>query len=315
MELVHDERLRWLLRASAFLFEAGAEPVAGLVLPNGTFFPDAYDGSPDAVQRLQERILEHAGLADVPVEVQVVTPDGEAARGCKSGGCSAPVLKALTQRRVVPLGERPGYAVAVSAGEVGHPTALTTGLVRAASMIFMAEAEVDDEIDAADREGFVDVAGALLGFGVLLANGAHISHKGCSGVTVQRATALTVEELVVQHAMVSLLFEVTPREAKAELDAEPRRLFDQAWAWARANATLVACVKTDRHAIDSDRYRFVERGGLLARLFGGSPSTSASLPTEDELLRAARTMSAPKVPSEKARRMAALRDLVDETLD
>ena len=314
MELVNDDRLRWLLRAAAFLHEAGAEPVSGLVLPNGVCFPDAFDASHAAVQRLMERVLQHAGLADVAVDVQVVTPDGQRAGGCESGGCSAPVLKALSRRRVVPLGDRPGYAVAVSSGELGHCTGLTTGLVRAASMIFLSEAELHDEIGSGDREGFVDVAGALLGFGVLLANGSHIAHKGCSGVTVQQATALSVEELVVVLAVTCKIHGWSPKAAKAELDVAPRRSFDEAADWVDANAAIVDWVKRDRRALDADKFRFAASGGFLSRLFGG-PSKVSAVPTEEELVRAASSVEVPRERSEKARRMAALRDLVDETLD
>ncbi|MBM4359415.1 MAG: hypothetical protein FJ096_15030 [Deltaproteobacteria bacterium] len=308
MPLVPDARLRWLLRAAAFLNEGGAEPVAGLVLPNTSCFPDRFDGTPGAVQRLMARVLRHAGMSDVAVEVQLVLPDGEGAKSCKSGGsCSAPVLDQLTRRRVVRLDDV-GYAVAVSTGEAGHATALTTGLVRAASSIFLSEAGLDEEIEPREREGYVDVAGALLGFGVLLANGAHITHKGCSGVTVQRVTALPVEELVVALTMSCALHELSPRAARAELDEEPRRGFDEAWAWVEANADTLALVKSNRLAIDADGYRLVEPGGFFARLFGGR--SRGKPPTERELSAHARPVDA-----EKARRMAALRELVDDALD
>jgi hypothetical protein len=310
MLLVHDDRLRWLLRAAAFLHEGGAEPVSGLVLPNATFFPDRFDGSPAAVQRLMSRVLRHAGLSDVPVEVQLVLPDGEGAKSCKSGGsCSAPVLDQLTRRRVAEL-DGGGYAVAVSAGEVGHATALTTGLVRAASGIFLAEAGLDTEIDPREREAFGDVAGVLLGFGVLLANGAHIPHKGCSGVTIQRVTALPVEELVVGVAMACSLHGLSSKAARAELDAEPKRGFDEAWAWVEANADILEFVKSNRRAIDADRYRLAEPGGFLSRLFGGR--SRATQPSERELASIDRTSPA---DAAKARRVAALRELVDDALD
>ncbi len=314
MQLVHDDRLRWLLRTAAFLHEAGAEPVSGLVLPNGSFFPDRFDGSPPSVQRLLQRTLDHAGLGGIHVAVQVVMPDGEAVGGCQSGGCSAPVLKALARRRVVPLGDGGGYAVVVSSGELAHPTALMTGLVRAASLIFLAEAELDDEVEPQEREGFIDVAGVFLGFGVLLANGSHISQKGCSGVTVQRATALSVQELVVALGLACKVHSLSPKEAKTELDPEPRRLFDAAVSWVAANGAVVDWIATNREALDAGRFRLVEPGGFLSRVFGGG-STAGAPPSDAEILRLASGGNVPRERSEKARRMAALRELVDETLD
>lgn len=311
MQLVHDDRLRWLLRAVAMLHEGGAEPVAGLVLPNASSFPDRFDGSPGAVQRLMGRVLGHAGLAHAAVDVQLVGKDGEAAQSCKSGGsCSAPVLDALTRRRVAPL-DGGGYAVAVTAGEVGHATALTTGLVRAASAIFLFESGLDEEIDDRDREAFIDVCGALLGFGVLLSNGAHIAHQGCGGVTIQRATALPVEELVVVTAIACVMHDLSHRAARSELDAEPKRGFDEAWGWVEANDQLIELAKTSRDAIEADRYRFAEPKGFFGRLLSVGRMRTAGLEAGDAAVRAR------PIPRDvaKAERMAALRDLVDDALD
>ncbi len=312
MDLVREERLRWLLRAAAFLQAGGAEPVRGLVLPNNQFFPDAFDGSPRAVERLFGRMLGHAGLADVGFSLNVISADGEVS-SCKSGGCSSPPPKALARRRVVPQDD--GYAVAVSAGEVGHATALTCGLARAASSVFLAEAELDAEIDPPERDAYVEVAGALLGFGVLLANGSHIVSKGCSGVNIHSVTTLPAAELVVLVALFCGLHGVPARAAAGELDPEPRRLFDEAASWAAANAGVIGLVKSDRLAIDADSYRLAPARGWLSRLLGFGRAKGPSVPTDDELERiAARRGGDKAVDSEKARRMAALRDLVDDEL-
>ena len=45
MDLPAELQLRWLLRRTAKLLELGAEPVNGLILPTGDFFPDKFDGS------------------------------------------------------------------------------------------------------------------------------------------------------------------------------------------------------------------------------------------------------------------------------
>jgi hypothetical protein len=318
MTFVHEDRLRWALRAAAILSDSGAEPVSGLVLPNGDFFPDAFDGSPDAVLAQLRRVLEHAGLADVAVELQLVTPEGEVAGGCKSGGCSAPLLRAPSKHRVARVGDR--FVVAVSTGEARHPTALMTALVRAASAIFLTEAELDDEIEPREHEGYVDAAGAILGFGVLLSNGSHITHKGCSGVTVQSATALPLEEQALLLALSCALYGLPGRVASSELDAEARRRFDEARAWVDANRGVVELVRQDRRAIEADRYTLAEPGSWLTRLFRGRRSAGGT-PTGDELDAIAREVVGhtgsrdADAARAKARRMASLRDAVDEAFE
>jgi hypothetical protein len=314
MESVREERLRWLLRAVAFLHEGGAEPINGLVLPTGKYFPDAFDGSAKAVSKLAARMLSHAGLGDVHADIELIAPDGESAGSCKSGACSKPAPKALARRRVVATDD--GYAVAVSTGEVGHATALTTALARAASAVFLAEAEIDAEIEPSEREAFIDVAGALLGFGVLLANGSHMVHKGCGGVTIQSATRLPVEEQVVLLAIFCQLHDINAKTARSELDAEPRRWLDEAVSWTAANAGVVGLVRSDRLAIDADSYRLAPARGWLARVLGIGRAKGPSVPTDDELERmASRISTAAQVDPEKARRMAALREIVDEQLE
>lgn len=309
---VHESRLRWLLRAAACLCEAGAEPVHSLVLPNETYFPDRFDGSAEAVLGQLRRVLAHAGLADVSVELQLVTPEGELAGGCKSGGCSAPRLRAPSSERVARIDDR--YVVVVSTGEVGHPTALMAGLVRATSRIFLIEAELEEEIHPLEREAFVDVTGALLGFGVLLANGSHITHKGCSGVTVMSVTKLPVDEVVVALAVACALFELPERAARSELDTEPRRRFEVATAWVEANRGVLELVRGERAAIDADRYSLAEAGTWLSRLFRGKARPGVT-PTLDELESLARGIATSPVHREKAKRMASLREAIDEAFD
>jgi hypothetical protein len=307
METVREERLRWMLRAAALLHERGAEPVSGLVLPNNEFFPDAFDGTPKAVERLLGRMLGYAGLSDVTCGLQIVTPEGEVQKsgGCGSGGCAKPMAADGPTRRVERSDD--GYTVTLSAGEARHATLLTTALARATAAVFLGEAELDEDLEG-DPAAWIDACGAMLGFGVLLANGSHILSKGCGGVTVHSATTLPVEEITVLLAAFCQLYGISARTAKGELDAEPRRHFDEAAAWAKANGEVLALCTSDRRAVERDAYRLAPARSWLARLF--ARRTADAEPTEADLQRAA----APR-DSEKARRMAALRDLVDESLD
>jgi hypothetical protein len=141
-------------------------------------------------------------------------------------------------------------------------------------------------------------------------------HKGCGGVTIQSATRLPVEEQVVLLAIFCQLHDINAKTARSELDAEPRRWLDEAVSWTAANAGVVGLVRSDRLAIDADSYRLAPARGWLARVLGIGRAKGPSVPTDDELERmASRISTAAQVDPEKARRMAALREIVDEQLE
>src|ERR1700679_860314 len=116
MDLPADTQLRWILSHTATLLELGAEPVRGLVLPNGEFFPDRFDGSPASVGALMGRVQGHAGLADLPVELSILTPQGEEAAkvSCSSGACGGGGKVDFKLERVVRRDDG-SYAVAIGA--------------------------------------------------------------------------------------------------------------------------------------------------------------------------------------------------------
>src|SRR5262245_38476933 len=143
MDLPDERQIRWILRTSAALLQHGAEPVHGLVQPTAEFFPDRFDGSPKAVAALMVRVQEHAGLADVRVEIAVVVPEGAGQTvSCTSGACSG-IAPSPTLDRISRQSDGT-YRVVISAGEIRHPTVLTTALVRAVSFMFLTEAEALD---------------------------------------------------------------------------------------------------------------------------------------------------------------------------
>jgi hypothetical protein len=176
--LPNEERIRWILEKSAVLIEGGAEPVSGLVYPTGTFFPDRFDRTREAVAQLLKRVVKHAGLSDIKIESHVVAVEGEdGGGGCSSGACGtggggAPVKVSRVEER----GD--GWRVNTLANELMNPVLLTTGLVRGISHIFMREAGLNRAFSRRDVEHGVDLCGVLLGFGTLLSNGAYIYKKG-----------------------------------------------------------------------------------------------------------------------------------------
>jgi hypothetical protein len=174
-----EGRIRWILEKGARLLEGGAEPVAGLVLPTGKFFPDHFERSEKGVARLLRRVVKHAGLSDMSIKSRLVVPEQDelGGGGCSSGACGTGGGGGGTQvQRVEESSD--GYTVNLMANELSNPVVLTTGMVRAVSHIFMKELGLYQDFDRSDAEAGSDLCGVLLGFGVLLANGAYIYKKG-----------------------------------------------------------------------------------------------------------------------------------------
>jgi hypothetical protein len=309
-----EHRARWILSTAARLHEAGAEPVAGLVLPNAQFFPDAFERSARGVRKLLERIFKHAGLSDVPVELTIAGAEpATSSSSCSSGACQLP--DAGPMRRLERDGD--GYRVTVHAGEVGSPTLLTTALVRAVGAIFVSEAE--HAVAPGQLEETVDLASVLLGFGVLSCNGAYIYRKGCGGVNVSSATRLPVEELALALAIFCKLHPTSARMAARELDPTARSCFAEARRWVDSNAHAVELVASDPLAIAAGTYSLSEARSWLSRALGVGRSRKTSVPTAAELERLASDLSVGREdkhpPSKRAQRLAELRELVDEALE
>jgi hypothetical protein len=324
-EIPHD-RQRWLLSRSARLHEVGAEPVSGLVLPTGDFFPDVFDRTRAAVERLLARVSKLAGLSDLSVDLSVVEsaddPFGGDSRGsCSSGGCSPGGRAAKTGRlrRVEVLADE-GYRVAILPQEAGHPVVLTTTLVRAVSEIFLHEAGAWDAFELRERDVAIDLVGTALGFGVLLCNGSYIYSKGCGGVSVASATKMPVEELALALAIQVVLHGLSPRQARKHLDTTPAAHFEAAHAWALSNARVIDLVRSDRAAVDAGSYSLSEGRGWFSRLLGVGRAKGASAPTEAELERslserwAAEKVRRAPADESRAQRMAALAKLVEDEL-
>lgn len=319
MDLPSEPQIRWTLRTMARLLQDGAEPVRGLVLPNGTFFPDRFDGSPDSVAQLTGRVLEHAGLSELKVGVEIVAPAEEAqakAGGCSSGACATGPGAGLNGKaeRLVRVDEGE-YAMRIAAGEVRHPIVLTTLLARSVALMFLLEADAVATIPPADREASIDLTATLLGFGVLVTNGAHIYQKGCGGVAVHKATKMEVDELALALAIFCELFEASPRAAAKHMELTQREHLDESVAWAASNRKIVRLLRSDPVAIQDDRYALSEAHSWLARAFGIGKKKHVTV--DEELAELEHWMSTATktktVDPQKAAKLAEIRALVDES--
>lgn len=315
MELPGETQIRWILRTTARLLSDGAEPVRGLVLPTAAFFPDKFDGTPKAVAALCARIQDHAGLADVATEVSVAAPDGTIQKAsCSSGACGGGGGFETKIDRVARR-EDGSYVVAVGAGEVKHPVALTTALTRAVSLVFLVESGALETMQPRDAEAAVDLAATLLGFGVLVTNGSHIYMKGCGGVNVHSATKMSVDELGMALAIFCALHDIPDRVAQKHLETTPRECFDEASVWVASNRKLVRMLRSDPIAIEEDRYELGEARSWLARALGIGKKKRAT--PEEELAQIEKWVASPGAKKEvdpaKAARLAEIRAFMEES--
>jgi hypothetical protein len=307
------------------------------VLPDGNFFPDRFDGSPPAVAALFARLLDHAGLSHVKAEIGIVTADHDGAASgpkprplpgskgatqsasCSSGACGGAGKIDVRMERVARL-ESGTYLVGVPIGEVGHPVVLTTGLVRAVSFVFLTEAEAYAEFRPSEREAVTDLAGTLLGFGALVANGAYVFMKSCGGSKVHSATKMQVEDAVLALAIFCELHAADGRAARRGLDPTQREIFDEAAAWSRSNAGLVRMLRGNRRALDADDYKIAPARGWLSRTFSFGKKKKLEIDDDASELERALMEAAPKSakaeldPAKKAR-LAEIRALVEDSLD
>jgi hypothetical protein len=322
MDLPAETQLRWILSHTATLLAQGAEPVRGLVLPTAEFFPDRFDGSPKSVAALMTRVQEHAGLADLQVDLNLVSPEGETQKvSCSSGACGGSgTIEAKLDR--VARRDDGSYLVTVPAAEVMNPTVLTTGMIRAVAFMFMTEADAYAGTLDVDREPLTDLAAVMLGFGVLLANGAYLYMKGCGGVKVHSATRMPVDEITVGLALFCKLFEVPDRTAARHLELTQGEHFDEAAAWASSNASVVKMLRNKPDAVRAGEYSLSPARSWLARVLGVGGKKRAASPDEElaeleHAMRVAAPASGAKkaLDPAKARKLAELRALVDESLE
>jgi hypothetical protein len=296
-DLFGDALARWVFQRSATLALAAAEPVGPFVLPNARFFPDRFDGSPDAIGRLFERTKQHVGLDDVDVELVLVDADAKSVTSaCSSGGCSTSAkLAVLSGERVVSKPEG-GYVAKLASSEAGHPVVLTSALARAVGGVFLLEADVARRFAPAERPKAADLAATMLGLGVLVANAAGVETKGCGGVKVHQTTALSLPESVLALAIAAARHpELAPeRVLVKELDGPAKGMIDAAMAYAAANADTVRRIGDTPEAIE--RGDFVLRSDqswigstILGRLFGRRRAADPVDELERELSRIARS--------------------------
>lgn len=320
MDLPAETQIRWILSQTATLLSLGAEPVRGLIQPNAEFFPDRFDGSPRSVAALMTRVQEHAGLGDLKVDLTLVTPEGDAQKvDCSSGSCCTPGKCDPKLNSVVrhPDGS---WEVTMGANEVRTPVVMTTSMVRAVSAMFLTEADALASVRPEERDPLTDLAAVLLGFGVLVANGSFIYAKGCGGVHVSSATRMPVDEITLALGIFCRLHDVPERVAAKHLEVTPAEHFDEGYAWASSNASVVRLLRKNPKAVRAGEYSLSPSRSWLSRVLGvGAKKHARNVDEElaelEQSVKAGAALPKKAMDPAKAKKLAELKALVDESLD
>ncbi len=262
MELPTDEDLRQLIGRQAAL-RAGLHEEFGqrpLVLPDGRFFPDRFERSRAGVSQLLARMQQHAGLADIPIEVLV---EGDSATGssCSSGSCS-PVPTNDEPRLML---EDDTWRLRLAPVELGHPVVLTTLLARSLSTVFLEETRPDGGSIAEPIAITTDLAAVELGLGILLLEGSHIYQKSCGGPSIARLTALGTAQLAVSTALFAAHRGHDLGKALGAASATQKAALGLARRWAKANKHVAKALGHNPRSLTQGDYRLKEPS---AGLFG-----------------------------------------------
>ena len=319
MELPSTEVRRALVTAYA-LVATRLELLDGerqLVLPNGQFFPDVFSGDEPSVQRLLDRLLEHAGLADMALTVRFWGETQDAS--CGSGGCGScgpaqSESEPESVERVTDAGEH--WQVNVLPAETRDPVALSSALCRAIALTVLREADAPPtelELDLA-----VDLTAVELGFGVLLLEGSHIYRKSCGGPSIGRVTALGPSELSLAVALSAAVHEQPLRAVNKHLSATQQEAFGEAKVWADSNSALVLLLQQDPERVAAGEFELREPASWLGRWLGAKArraKTPETATTIEELEAALKSAPAPRVPQKAPDpKLEEIRRLVDEAL-
>ncbi|MET0791149.1 MAG: hypothetical protein ABW061_06470 [Polyangiaceae bacterium] len=316
MELPNNEVRRGLVSAYAHVVER-IEALSGeraLVLPNGEFFPDVFTGDEASVQRLLDRLLEHAGLSDMAIVARFW---GDAEASCGTGACGscAPAqAEPESVERLLDAGA--SWQINVLPTEVAQPVALSSALCRAIALAVLREADAPPQAVPLDLA--VELSAVALGYGVLLLEGSHIYRKSCGGPSVARTTLLGPTELALLLALSASVNGQSLRTVGKHLSPTQREAFAEATAWADSNPALVQSLRADPERIARGEFELREPSSWLGRWLGSKVKRSPTLDSAStiEELEAALHAAKPARAALKPRdpKLDEIRRLVDEAL-
>lgn len=268
MQLPHLQVTRAVIQRYARVLgrhggEWGTRP---LVLPNGHFFPDRFAGDRTSLQKLLERMQQHAGMDDIPVEAVVLPrdPDVGSTGGCGSGACAPSAKNGGDFARLVDRGD--GWLLQVPEAELGHPVVLTTNLARSLSVVFLMETQLEGEVVEPPLDVTADFVAVGLGFGALMLQGSYIYSKSCGGPSIASATKVGVGELAVLAALFIAVGKHSFRDALRELDTTQKALLEEARDLIESNRPLIEALASDPARVARGDFQLAEATGWLGRI-------------------------------------------------
>lgn len=298
MDLPDDDALRWVVRSYARFRAAHGEAIGApaLVQPTADYFPDEFRRDGPSIVRFLRRMIAHSPVSD-EVALELVVLDGGERAGCGSPGCDSAGPAAL--RAVEELDG--GYRLFIAAEHLGHSDLLAASLARNVGALALLEAG-----DANPSAVEAEIVAVACGFGVLLANGAAAWSKGCGGLRMASATALSLEEVSIALALFVAVHAVPTSSARAHLPPTQREALGTALEWADSNRWLVEALR-DRPATLVDRdFPLEPIRGAFSRWLRDRAHARAARPLP--------ASTRPSVSEERRRRLEEVRAMVDEAL-
>jgi hypothetical protein len=282
MELPDERGLRDLVQRYASVIERFGEDIGArpMVLPNGRFFPDVFTGDLPSVARLLRRMQEHAGMADIPIQLGVHDPEQASGEACGSGGCGScatPEVPAeLSSARLVDLGD--AWRLNIAPAEARNPVVLTATLARALGHVFLLEETSAARPIEEPLEVTIELTAVALGFGTLLLAGAYLYQKSCGGPNVACLTALGLGELSVAFALFCKQGDHSMRQARAELEVTQREQLSEAETWMLSNPQVTQLLSKEPLRLVLGDFELSEPKSWVMRLFSGARSSSRVSP-------------------------------------
>jgi hypothetical protein len=280
MDLPDDRTLRELVQRYASLIERFGADIGRrpMVLPNGEFFPDVFQGDLPSVGRLLRRMQLHAGMSDIPIAIGVVDPEA-GAEACGSGACGScatpTVTPGVAAARLIDLGD--GWRVNIAPTEARNPVVLTAALARALGHVFLLEETSSERPIEEPLEVSVELTTVALGLGTLLLSGAYMYQKSCGGPNVSCLTALGLGELAVAFTLFAKHQGHSLRRARAELEVTQREQLSEAETWLLSNPQLSRLLASDPLRLVLGDFELSAPKSWVARVLSGlAPSARAS---------------------------------------
>jgi len=288
-----------------------------LVLPNGEFFPDVFTADEASVQRMLDRLLEHAGLADMAFVVRFWGSDSAASCGTGACGSCGPTQadpESESVERLLDAGEY--WQVNILPSEVGSPVALGSALCHAIALAVLREADAPPQRLQLDLA--IDLTAIALGYGVLLLEGSHIYRKSCGGPSIARATALGPTEVALVLALSAAVCEQPLRKVAKHLSATQREAFAEAAVWADSNPSLVQAVRLDPERVARGEFQLREPSSRLSRWLGTKLRRAPSVESATTIEELEAALSAEGTPRAALKphdpKLDEIRRIVDEAL-